>query len=249
METNTYNSPVTEEELVARSQFPRVTEQDVENAIRSKAFDYHDLCIKCTITLTNGFQVHGESGCAVPGNWKKDVGERLAYGRAKGKIWELLGFQLKEKLSIVTEMTAQLKPIDDDFKTYVGTKALYAKPMNRRDYNLFKNWKMPADENPGDMGYIVQYPDGHISWSPVDTFEAAYSAMDISGEGAHGGPTWYDRLCIEIEQLEPRVEKLKVFLDGVLFKSLPEEQQNLMLGQWDAMCSYLAILKTRAGKD
>lgn len=249
MESNTYNSPVTEEELVARSQFPRVTMEQLEANIVGKVFYYDDLTISCRITLKNGFSVMGESGCAVPGNYKRDVGERLAYQDAQRKIWPLMGYELKSKVALVQDMVANTKPIDESFSAYVGTKALYAKPMNRGDYNLFKNWKLPADENPNDQGYIVQYPDGHISWSPVDTFDAAYEAIDISGEGAHGGPTWYDRLCIEIEQLEPRVEKLKEFLDGVLFKSLPEEQQNLLLGQWEAMCSYLAILKTRAAKD
>ena len=63
-------------------------------------------------------------------------------------------------------------------KKYAGTKMLKAKPMNRGQYNEYKGWKIPDNENPEDDGYIVRYEDGHVSWSPKTTFESSYRECD-----------------------------------------------------------------------
>ena len=63
-------------------------------------------------------------------------------------------------------------------KTYIGTKIIEAKPMTRGDYNIFRGWKIPENENPEDGGYLVKYPDGYISWSPKEVFEEAYRECD-----------------------------------------------------------------------
>lgn len=66
---------------------------------------------------------------------------------------------------------------------YIGTKEIKAKPMSRGEYNKLRGWEVPADENPNDDGYLVEYVnnkknhpnfDGYISWSPKNVFEAAY---------------------------------------------------------------------------
>lgn len=67
---------------------------------------------------------------------------------------------------------------------YIGTKAVAARPMNRADYNTYRGWALPADENGTDEGYLVEYldggkpnmdgHDGYVSWSPKAQFEAAY---------------------------------------------------------------------------
>ena len=69
-------------------------------------------------------------------------------------------------------------------KTYEGTKRVHAHPMNRGEYNAYRGWEVPADENPDDLGYLVEYLDGgksnhaahagYISWSPKAQFDAAY---------------------------------------------------------------------------
>lgn len=71
---------------------------------------------------------------------------------------------------------------------YIGTKIIKAKPMNRLDYNIYRGWKLPEDENPEDAGYLVEYLDGglanhpdheeYISWSPEGVFENAYRKCD-----------------------------------------------------------------------
>lgn len=69
-------------------------------------------------------------------------------------------------------------------QTYYGTKKLNAKPMTRLEYCHFRGWQVPANENPLDPGYLVEYLDGfrgnhhefvgYISWSPKEVFETAY---------------------------------------------------------------------------
>ncbi len=61
-----------------------------------------------------------------------------------------------------------------NFEKYIGTKQIEAKPMTRGEYNQYRGWSIPADENPDDEGYLVKYNDGYISWSPKKQFEEAY---------------------------------------------------------------------------
>lgn len=57
---------------------------------------------------------------------------------------------------------------------YIGTKVIEAKEMNRGDYNKYRGWTIPENENPADEGYLVRYSDGYESWSPKKQFEEAY---------------------------------------------------------------------------
>ena len=63
-------------------------------------------------------------------------------------------------------------------KQYIGTKIIKAKPMTRGEYNTFRGWKIPENENPADEGYLVEYSDGYISWSPKKQFDEAYRRCD-----------------------------------------------------------------------
>ena len=57
---------------------------------------------------------------------------------------------------------------------YIGFKMIESKPMNLGDYNEFKGWTIPTDENPKREGYLVKYSDDYVSWSPKEVFEEAY---------------------------------------------------------------------------
>lgn len=69
-------------------------------------------------------------------------------------------------------------------KEYIGQKRIKARPMTRLEYNDYRGWDLPADENGEDKGYLVEYLDspnsnhpdheGYISWSPGDVFKKAY---------------------------------------------------------------------------
>jgi len=64
-------------------------------------------------------------------------------------------------------------------KKYIGTKMINAEPMTRGEYNKYRGWTIPVDEDPEDEGYLVTYTDGYRSWSPKAVFEDAY--RDCSG--------------------------------------------------------------------
>ena len=68
-------------------------------------------------------------------------------------------------------------------RKYIGTKMIDARPMTRGEYNQYRGWMQPPDENPDDQGYLVRYPDGYESWSPWDVFEEAYRLTDARNFG------------------------------------------------------------------
>ncbi len=61
---------------------------------------------------------------------------------------------------------------------YIGTKIITGTPMSLGDYNEYRCWTMPDDENPAREGYLVIYEGGYESWSPKDVFDAAYRLCD-----------------------------------------------------------------------
>lgn len=63
-------------------------------------------------------------------------------------------------------------------KKYIGTKLIEAEPMTRGDYNKYRGWAIPADENPADEGYLIRYSDSYVSWSPKEVFDKAYLVVD-----------------------------------------------------------------------
>jgi len=64
-----------------------------------KAFQALGLLTFCVLVLRNGFTVTGESACASPENFDAELGRRIARDNAKAKVWPLLGYALKEKLT------------------------------------------------------------------------------------------------------------------------------------------------------
>ena len=53
----------------------------------------------CVLVLRNGFTVTGESACASPENFNAEIGRKIARENAISKVWPLMGYALKEKLS------------------------------------------------------------------------------------------------------------------------------------------------------
>lgn len=53
----------------------------------------------CVLVLQNGFTVTGESACASPENFDAEIGRKIARQNAEQKIWPLMGYALKDKLS------------------------------------------------------------------------------------------------------------------------------------------------------
>jgi hypothetical protein len=171
-----------ENQLKAQSKGPRVTLDDVNNAIVAEHYFtgadgvfghwvFHNvagdtapmpltLLTFCVLTLWNGFTVTGQSACVDPSNFDAEIGKRIARQNAVAQIWPLMGFDLasqmmRDRLLVAsTEVDPQ-----DDMTVYIGTKVVNAKPMTRLDYNRLRGWTLPKDENPFDEGYLVEYTD------------------------------------------------------------------------------------------
>ena len=65
-----------------------------------------------------------------------------------------------------------------EYKQYIRCHIVKATPMTRGNYNAYRGWEMPANENAADEGYHVVYPDGYESWCPKAQFEAAGRPID-----------------------------------------------------------------------
>lgn len=67
---------------------------------------------------------------------------------------------------------------------HIGTKIVQLTPMSRAEYNEYRGWDLPVDEDGADEGYLVEYTDGgkpndprhagYISWSPKEQADRAY---------------------------------------------------------------------------
>lgn len=138
-------------------------------------------------------------------------------------------------------------------KKYVGTKMLEAKPMNRGEYNRYRGWPIPQDENPADEGYLIKYHDGYESWSPKEVFEESYSEYDETklpftalGMQSKG---YKERFKAEYLQLKIRMDGLSAVLEKYKKGTLnftPSCSYDLLNGQLKAMDLYASYLEDRA---
>jgi hypothetical protein len=53
----------------------------------------------CVLQLQNGFTVTGESACASAENFDAELERKIARQNAESKIWPLMGYELKQRLS------------------------------------------------------------------------------------------------------------------------------------------------------
>lgn len=137
-------------------------------------------------------------------------------------------------------------------KHYIGTKRILATPMTRGEYNLYRGWTIPADEDPTDTGYLVEYVDGgkandsrhagYISWSPTDVFNRAYREVP---EPAPGQLQHQQRVVIEKADLDEKLTKLLAFFQGGIFATLPEAERSRLRNQARFMDGYAAVLEER----
>ena len=85
--------------------------------------------------------------------------------------------------------------------------------MTRGDYNIFRGWQIPADEDPADEGYVMKYENGHMQWLPKDMFESDYKEYDESTLPATAigmvSSDYKECFQAEYKQLRIRYEKLK----------------------------------------
>jgi hypothetical protein len=75
--------------------------------------------------------------------------------------------------------------MQDAMERFLGTQEIKAISMNRQDYNDYRGWKLPTDEDGADEGYLVEYTDGgkpnhhnhagYITWKAKELFEHIYN--------------------------------------------------------------------------
>lgn len=243
---------VTEKELVAASVAPRVTQDDVIHSINKEEYFSHGLNTFCILTLQNGFTITGESACASPENFNKEIGQRLAKSDAVDKIWAFLGFELRTKLKLIEDAPnpGGLIHTLGSPKTYVGTKVIHALEMSLGEYNKLRGWGMPANEDPKEEGYLVEYTNGgvpnvpgfggYISWCPKEVFVKVY------GLGVKQRPTnWLTRVHQEYKDLIDRILRTSHFIESAEFKDISGEDQTDVINQLAAMKIYAECLERR----
>ena len=125
-------------------------------------------------------------------------------------------------------------------KKYIGTKQIEAEPMTMGEAyerGFLQKRKEIREEEKGNAGYHVKYPDGYESWSPAEPFEKAYRCAD----------TFKDRLVIEQKELAEKLEKLCLFTESPKFTEVVTDvkQRELLIAQKEHMGEYLNILNQR----
>ena len=80
---------------------PRLTHEIINDRIASAeyyVFPNTTLTV-CCLTLSNGFNVTGQSAPENPENFDAEIGRKIAFENARDKIWMLEGYLLKSKLA------------------------------------------------------------------------------------------------------------------------------------------------------
>ncbi|NVN45123.1 hypothetical protein HW537_14615 [Asaia siamensis] len=95
------NDQKIEQALQARGLIaPRITPNHIDGVIEGA--HYHRVpgttTTLCSLTLTNGFVVTGESACASAENFDEELGRSIAHRNAREKIWALEGYLLRDHL-------------------------------------------------------------------------------------------------------------------------------------------------------
>ena len=131
---------------------------------------------------------------------------------------------------------------------FIGTKSVLATTMTRGEYNEYRGWIIPENEDPTEQGYLVEYVDGgkpnddrhkgYISWSPRDVFEQSY----------HQAQTPQDRVRLEQRDLYDKLDKLENFLDKGQPDFIDDEQWALLKEQQMHMDAYNDVLTKRIAK-
>lgn len=83
-----------------------------------------------------------------------------------------------------------------DLPQYRSHKRVHAMPMSRGDYNNYRGWQMPENEDPSDPGYLVVYNrntvDHYESWSPKHVFDDGYTEIPEEESGTTKHPEFTD---------------------------------------------------------
>ena len=135
-------------------------------------------------------------------------------------------------------------------KTYVSSLLVSAMPMTRLEYNNYRGWLIPIDEDPEDAGFLLENHKGnsnhskhkgYISWLPLQEFKAQYTEVD----NAEGQPAYKQRVLAELTELLKKLGALKAFFNSDLFLKCSQTERALLQQQCRLMTSYTDVLESR----
>jgi len=106
---------VTDAQSAAVAVAPRVQLKDIEDAIACRydltggkaigpdtpSHPALDLLSICILVMKNGFTIIGKSAPASPENFNPDLGRKFAYEDAIRQLWPLMGYALRDRLSVI----------------------------------------------------------------------------------------------------------------------------------------------------
>lgn len=227
---------------------PTVTPQDVLDSIKEEKYIVDGLLTICILTLQNGTKVTGESACASPARYNKELGEQYAKAKALEEIWPRLGYVLKEKLSLIEKAGRPFGKITEigEPLTYAGHSIVHAVPMTLGEYYKLRGWAVPADEDNEANGYVVQEArTQHLNWKPQHVFELIY---DINLRARQEPKTLITALVEERDEILERVTEVTNLINSPSFPLLSQESQSDYHQQLEAMQLYLAVMETRVSR-
>lgn len=123
-------------------------------------------------------------------------------------------------------------------KKYIGTKQIEAEPMTMGEAyerGFLQKRKEIREEEKGNAGYHVKYPDGYESWSPAEPFEKAYresgtmafgTAIELLRQGKSiRRRGWNGKGLFVIKQIPAHIENDII----PKMQSLPQSAKDLIL--------------------
>lgn len=103
--------------------------------------------------------------------------------------------------------------------------------MTRQEYNDFREWELPENENGDDVGFLVedsagqkntpQY-DGYVQWLPKAEFERKFAIEDNESDTGEGKPVTEQELAEKA--VAPRVTKDQIdsLMDRVTYVTVQQ---------------------------
>lgn len=149
-----------------------------------------------------------------------------------------------------------------EMKKYTRVKEILATPMNLKDYNDYRGWELPADEDGGKDGFLVEYAQsetspnqnhpahaGYISWSPKDVFDKSCISTDVELNNTKTFDQLephQQRVMNELKDLTKKSFDLSNFIETDFFKSnISADEQTRLKQQLIVMNTYQSILIQR----
>jgi hypothetical protein len=126
--------------------------------------------------------------------------------------------------------------------TYINTQICQASPMTLGEYIKLRGWKIPKNQNPESLGYLVEVADHNTqTWTAKEQFEANSIELD----DAAGLAPYQQRVLAERTVLSTNLNKLVNYTRKTNFLVVPQSERELLLSQSRAMTAYRNKLDKR----